>query len=187
MTLIYRTITIVGSSSLTAGNIKNGVTIFGVKGTFVGLVDSGWYNVFTGRNGNLEYGTYDRKDSTVIGGVYVWWHTYSGWSGWATMSVSFPSNFCTGISRLTFDGWVRYVPNGGGAIVITFGDGTEWTTGFNSDDCNYTQDDAGTGKYWHYGIEKSITTSRQLRWVNFDMNTTSQTMYWGVRCRIFKD
>ena len=33
------TITIVGSSSLTAGNIKNGVWIFGVKGTFTGWVD----------------------------------------------------------------------------------------------------------------------------------------------------
>lgn len=33
-------IVIVGSSSLTAGNIKNGVTIFGVKGTFTGWVDS---------------------------------------------------------------------------------------------------------------------------------------------------
>ena len=33
-------IVIVGSSSLTAGNIKNGVWIFGVKGTFTGWVDS---------------------------------------------------------------------------------------------------------------------------------------------------
>ena len=40
MTLIRRTITIVGSSSLVAGNIKNGVTIFGVKGTWTGYVDS---------------------------------------------------------------------------------------------------------------------------------------------------
>ena len=35
-----RTITIVGSSNLKAANIKNGVTIFGVKGTFTGWVDS---------------------------------------------------------------------------------------------------------------------------------------------------
>ena len=34
------TIVILGSSSLTAGNIKNGVTIFGVRGTFTGWVDS---------------------------------------------------------------------------------------------------------------------------------------------------
>lgn len=34
------TIVILGSSSLTAGNIRNGVTIFGVKGTFAGWVDS---------------------------------------------------------------------------------------------------------------------------------------------------
>lgn len=34
------TIVILGSSSLTAGNIRNGVTIFGVKGTFTGWVDS---------------------------------------------------------------------------------------------------------------------------------------------------
>ena len=34
------TIGILGSSSLTAGNIKNGVTIFGVRGTFTGWVDS---------------------------------------------------------------------------------------------------------------------------------------------------
>ena len=34
------TIVILGSSALTAGNIKNGVTIFGVKGTFTGWVDS---------------------------------------------------------------------------------------------------------------------------------------------------
>lgn len=34
------TIVILGSSALTAGNIKNGVTIFGVRGTFTGWVDS---------------------------------------------------------------------------------------------------------------------------------------------------
>ena len=51
MTLIYRTITIVGSSSLTAGNIKNGVWIFGVKGTFTGWVDSTMpMSVITGSN-----------------------------------------------------------------------------------------------------------------------------------------
>lgn len=33
---------IVGSSNLKAANIKNGVMIFGVKGTFVGWVDSTW-------------------------------------------------------------------------------------------------------------------------------------------------
>ena len=33
-------VTIVGSSALTAGNIKNGVTIFGIKGTFSGWVDN---------------------------------------------------------------------------------------------------------------------------------------------------
>ena len=33
------TIVILGSSALTAGNIKNGVTIFGVRGTFTGWVD----------------------------------------------------------------------------------------------------------------------------------------------------
>ena len=37
---LFRTITIVGSSNLKAANIKNGVTIFGVKGTFTGWVDS---------------------------------------------------------------------------------------------------------------------------------------------------
>ena len=45
------TITIVGSSSLTAGNIKNGVWIFGVKGTFTGWVDSTMPpSIFTGSN-----------------------------------------------------------------------------------------------------------------------------------------
>ena len=39
---------IVGSSSLTAGNIKNGVTIFGVKGTFRGWVDADYVLVNNG-------------------------------------------------------------------------------------------------------------------------------------------
>ena len=44
-------IVIVGSSSLTAGNIKNGVWIFGVKGTFTGWVDSTMpMSVITGSN-----------------------------------------------------------------------------------------------------------------------------------------
>ena len=38
------TIVILGSSSLSASNIRNGVTIFGIRGTFVGWVDSEyWY------------------------------------------------------------------------------------------------------------------------------------------------
>lgn len=45
------TITIVGSSNLTARNIKNGVWIFGVKGTFTGWVDSTMpMSVITGSN-----------------------------------------------------------------------------------------------------------------------------------------
>ena len=46
-------IVIVGSSSLTAGNIKNGVWIFGVKGTFRGWVDSDYVLI---DNGNLTSG-----------------------------------------------------------------------------------------------------------------------------------
>ena len=37
-------IVVAGASTLTAGNIRNGITIFGIRGTFVGWVDSEyWY------------------------------------------------------------------------------------------------------------------------------------------------
>lgn len=38
--MIRKNVIILGSSSLTAGNIKNGVTIFGVTGNFTGWVDN---------------------------------------------------------------------------------------------------------------------------------------------------
>ena len=45
--LRYMNVVIVGSSTLTAGNIKNGVTIFGVTGNYVGWV-SGTFTILSG-------------------------------------------------------------------------------------------------------------------------------------------
>ena len=46
-------IVIVGSSNLKAANIKNGVTIFGVKGTFTGWVDG---SIYIFQNGKIQSG-----------------------------------------------------------------------------------------------------------------------------------
>ena len=43
-------IVILGSSSLTAGNIKKGVSIFGVTGTFTGWVDTNLYLIQNGKS-----------------------------------------------------------------------------------------------------------------------------------------
>lgn len=63
---------IVGSSTLVAGNIKNGVTIFGVKGTFAGVTDNPLYIV---KNRTLQIPNACQ---------FTGWASYgSGWSGWS--------------------------------------------------------------------------------------------------------
>ena len=57
------TIVILGSGNLVSGNIKNGVTIFGVKGNFTGWVDS---QLLVLSNGGVQggYGSYQIVDYT---------------------------------------------------------------------------------------------------------------------------
>ena len=90
-TFDYRTITIVGSSSLVAGNIKNGVTIFGVKGTFTGWVDK-------------ERVIFNSKNNVVSGCTYSVGGWHQGNTNWATgyLYVYFDESITKGWNVLWF-------------------------------------------------------------------------------------
>lgn len=73
-------IVIVGSSALTAGNIKNGVTIFGVKGTFTGWVDSVvtiwsgnsiYHETNTTSSSGTDFDTWTIQNHGYFEGIYV--------------------------------------------------------------------------------------------------------------------
>ena len=95
MTLIRRTITIVGSSSLTAGNIKNGVWIFGVKGTFTGWVDK-------------ERIIFNSKNNVVSGCTYEVGGYFNGNNNWATSwcYINFDESLTRGWNVIWF--WVGF-------------------------------------------------------------------------------
>ena len=81
-------IIILGSSSLVASNIRNGVTIFGVKGTFVGWVDSTW-----------QCASYNLGKT---------WVSSSGWTGKNIYSIDSTqaSKLSSTFSKLRMYGWV---------------------------------------------------------------------------------
>lgn len=91
-TFDYRTITIVGSSNLKAANIKNGVTIFGITGTWVGWVDPEMVmeNLVVSKN-NLHVGGYRWFDSPSNPTHYMIYTynqgTYSMY-GWNSISIT---------------------------------------------------------------------------------------------------
>lgn len=185
----FWTITIVGSSNLTAGNIRSGVRIFNVTGNFSGIVDRGSINLFTGRNGNLNYGEYTEKESTVIGGITVVWHSYGvdpwDWAGHSTMVITIPKQI-TGITRLTFQGYVKYRESG--AICITYYDDSETNDFFYESDMWTSADDHGDGNFWTYGVSnKAINSSKAIHWINFISDNERQDWAWGVRCIITYD
>ena len=62
-------IIVAGASTLTAGNIRNGITIFGIRGTCVGWVDNSRTYVNTALNRLYVYGT---------SAQYLWDNTISG-------------------------------------------------------------------------------------------------------------
>lgn len=86
------TITIVGSSNLKAANIKNGVTIFGITGTWVGWVDPEMVmeNLVVSKN-NLHVGGYRWFDSPSNPTHYMIYTynqgTYSMY-GWNSISIT---------------------------------------------------------------------------------------------------
>ena len=102
-------IIILGSSNLTSGNIHNGVTIFGVRGTWVGVPGRLYLDIDnTGRSGSLRnsrssvniltYGAHNVSSYTSQGYVYVgcefsmsWSHAaYEGY-GWILVQVGLRS------------------------------------------------------------------------------------------------
>ena len=86
------TITIVGSSSLTAGNIKNGVWIFGVKGTFRGWVDADYVLI---NNGSVMSGvtythcTWDANDPSTSATVNPTPYIDSSKNNWLFINPSY--------------------------------------------------------------------------------------------------
>ena len=179
------TITIVGSSTLTAGNIKKGVKIFNVTGTFTGIIDRGDINLFTGRNGNFNYGEYVERESTVIRGVTATWHSYEvdpwDWDNHSTMVITFPEQV-TGISYVSFGGYVKYRTSG--EICITYYDGAESRTYFSESDMWTSPDDYGYGSFWHFHRAGSVSSSIAIHWINFISSNTRQDWAWGIRCII---
>ena len=135
-------IVIVGASTLTAGNIKKGVKIFNVTGTFTGIVDRGDINLFTGRNGNFNYGENTWLESTVIRGIKANWHSYEVdpwyWDNHSTMTIVIPTQI-TGITYISFGGYVKNRTSGD--ICITFYDGSETHDYFSSSDMWLSPDD----------------------------------------------
>ena len=182
------TITIVGSSTLTAGNIKNGVKIFNVTGNFSGIVDTGTINLFTGRNGNFNYGEYTDRESTVIRGVTATWHSYEvdpwDWDNHSTMVITFPEQI-TGISYVSFGGYVKYRTSG--EICITYYDGAESHTYFSESDMWIGPDDYGYGSFWCYNRAGSVNSTIAIHWINFISSNTRQDWAWGIRCIITYD
>lgn len=87
-------IIILGSSSLVASNIRNGVTIFGVKGTFVGWVDSTW-----------QCASYN------LGKTYVTSSTDGSTPGWTRKEIysidsTQASKLSSTFSKLRMYGWI---------------------------------------------------------------------------------
>ena len=72
---------VAGNGNLVAGNIRNGITIFGIRGTFVGWVDNNWTYVNTALNRLYVYGT---------SAQYLWDNTISG-----TMLTNIKNSFKT--------------------------------------------------------------------------------------------
>lgn len=90
-------IIIVGSSNLTAGNIKKGVNIFGVTGTWIGWVDSKHTLIdqtntsnITTKNTNRDY---TELYSYVFDGDYLW-----------GLQLSYPYIHLVVTNQLTFNG-----------------------------------------------------------------------------------
>ena len=82
-------IVVAGASTLTAGNIRNGITIFGIRGTFTGWVDSissehtasniRWIKSSTGSDGNDVFWWV----TNVMGINMRGWNTLWLWSWWS--------------------------------------------------------------------------------------------------------
>ena len=176
---------IVGASTLTAGNIKKGVKIFNVTGTFTGIVDRGDINLFTGRNGNFNYGENTWLESTVIRGIKANWHSYEVdpwyWDNHSTMVIVIPTQIA-GITYISFGGYVKNRTNGD--ICITFYDGSETHDYFSSSDMWLSPDDFGYGSFWHYHHAGSVSSSKAIHWINFISSNTRQDWAWGIRCII---
>ena len=85
--------TIKGDSNLTAGNIRNGVSIFGVSGTYAGGGSSGG----SGNNNVEAYAITDTNPSVSFkrtdGAIKIWGYgtmtSSSGWGGQSTSLIAF--------------------------------------------------------------------------------------------------
>lgn len=85
--------TIKGDSNLTAGNIRNGVSIFGVTGTYAGGGSSGG----SGNNNVEAYAVTDTNPSVSFkrtdGTIKLWGYgtmtSYGGWGGQSTSLIAF--------------------------------------------------------------------------------------------------
>ena len=130
-------IVIAGSGNLTAGNIKNGITIFGIRGTFVGWVDS-TVTVFDGNTGsfNSQFGSWL---SGYNGGNY-------NTDGYAAYIMSGCKN------RYGFDmDWVIYFPKDRGSHFVFKVPGVSGTTPNGSEFTLYMTgitDSVGTSRDW---------------------------------------
>ena len=105
-TYLTGTQTISGDSNLVAGNIKSGVSIFGVAGTYTGSGGSSSMNVqaWIGRASRTanSYGATDATLTVAVSGTYT-----VSWSAWrssssGTMGTNLHVNSTTGTNQQTF-------------------------------------------------------------------------------------
>ena len=80
------------------------------------------------------------------------------------------------------DGCVKYRTTG--SIIITYYDDSEWRGYYWTSDMWKEEDDAGYSSFWRYGDTVSIPSSKQVHWINFQMDHDNQDWVWSVRCII---
>ena len=170
-TFDYRTITIVGSSNLKATNIKNGVTIFGVKGTFQGVVDSTLWLV---------------QDKVVkVGGVYARWESYgSSWSNTSRFHVDLPWDD-TAYDALSKYSWLHYNVVSDWGIWFFYLDYFSYNGDLQSDNRKTIRSGSSSNSSSNRSFSGSTTIDwgtnwKRLRYIVFDIGNSSKDWFTDV-------
>ena len=92
-------IVVAGASTLTAGNIRNGITIFGIRGTFQGWVDSNRtaYTIYNSSTGYYEAWT-PSGDASQINYQHKYVVSQQTLRGWSKIKAELSSWSFTGVS-----------------------------------------------------------------------------------------
>ena len=165
------TITIVGSSSLVAGNIKNGVTIFGVKGTFRGVVDSTLWLV--------------QDKVAKVGGVYARWESYgSAWSNVSRFHVDLPWDD-TAYNALSEYGWLHYNVVSDWGIWFFYLDYFSYNGDLQSDNRKTIRSGSSSNSSSNRSFSGSTTIDwgtnwKRLRYIVFDIGNGSKDWFTDV-------